>query len=291
MKKILVPIDFSTQTEVICMYAIELAKKTDSEVCLFHTYYDQFFIADSSSPESLDISTFYNEELLKEVSNEAQKDLDQVYEHLHNRLLRNKITNVTLTRILTAGDIVTEFKAVCAQYQPDMVIMGSKGRGKNENVWGNFSTYFINHSRVPVMTIPPIKKYLGFTNIMFSADLSEGNPEALNNIVEIFAPFKYKLHCVHFMVKIDKKEEIEEMEFMKRQFAGSIRYKRIAFHLIQPGRDTQKSIDDFIRENNIDLIAFQPHKYNIFYRKFMKLVTKKNLYSTNIPLLAVPGRK
>jgi len=291
MKKILVPVDFSPQTEIICMYAIELAKKHDSEVCLFHTYYDQFFIADSSEPESIDISTIYNEELLKEVSNEAERDLEHVFEHLQNRLIRNKVTNVHLTRIITPGDIVTEMKSVCAEYKPDLVIMGSKGRGKNENVWGNFSTYFINHSKVPVMTIPPIKKYLGYSNLMFSADLSEGNIESINQIHEIFSPFKYKIHCVHFMVKTDKAEEIEEMEMMKRLFSFSPHYKKMNFHLIQPGKDTQKSIDEFIKENNIDLIAFQPHKYNIFYRKFMKLVTKKNLYSTNIPLLAVPVRK
>jgi len=67
MKKILVPVDFSGHTDITCTYALELAQKYGAEIRLFHTFFDQFIIADSSFPESIDMSTMYNEEFLKEI--------------------------------------------------------------------------------------------------------------------------------------------------------------------------------------------------------------------------------
>ena len=75
MKKILVPVDFSDHTEITCTYALELAQKHGSEIVLFHTFFDQFLIAESSFPESIDLSTIYHEELLKETPGDAEAGL------------------------------------------------------------------------------------------------------------------------------------------------------------------------------------------------------------------------
>jgi hypothetical protein len=58
--------------------------------------------------------------------------------------------------------------------------------------------------------------------------------------------------------------------------------------MIEIEEDNQKAIDTYIKEHDIQLIAFQPHKRNIFYTLFSANITKKNLFATNIPLLAVP---
>jgi len=39
----------------------------------------------------------------------------------------------------------------------------------------------------------------------------------------------------------------------------------------------------------ISLIAFQPHKRSLLYMMFTRNITKKNLFATNVPLLALPS--
>ena len=98
MKKILVPVDFSGHTDITCTYALELAQKFGGEIRLFHTFFDQFIIADSSFPESIDMSTMYNEELLKEIMHQAEKRLESLYCKLEDRIKKEKIHDVTLSK-------------------------------------------------------------------------------------------------------------------------------------------------------------------------------------------------
>jgi nucleotide-binding universal stress UspA family protein len=288
MKKILVPVDFSGHTEITCTYALELAQKFGAEIRLFHTFFDQFIIADSSFPESIDMSTMYNEELLKEILHQAEKRLETLYDKLQERINKEKIQNVSISKNLTGGEIEREVISICEDYDPDIIVMGTRGEGKNVNIWGKVSTYIINHVTVPVLTIPEIKKYMGYGEIMFSADLTEGNSMALTKILDIFGPFNAHIHCVHFLLKPKQKEETEKMENLKKSVSGHPASADLTFQMININDEIQKSIDKFIKDNKINLIAFQPHKRSPFYGVFTKAITKKNLFATNIPLLAVP---
>jgi len=288
MKKILVPVDFSGHTDITCTYALELAQISGAEIRLFHTFFDQFIIADSSFPESIDMSTMYNEELLKEIMHQAEKRLESLYCKLEDRIRNEKIQNVTISKSLTGGEIEREVINICKEYDPDIIVMGTRGEGKNLQIWGKVSTYIINHVKLPVLTIPEIKKYMGYSEIMFSADLEDGNLVALNQIMELFKPFKSRIHCVHFLLKAKEKEQLERMEQLKKSLSGYPAANNVTFQVINVTDELQKSIDNYIKDNNINLIAFQPHKRSLFYGVFTKAVTKKNLFATNIPLLAVP---
>lgn len=288
MKKILVPVDFSGHTDITCTYALELAQKSGAEIRLFHTFFDQFIIADSSFPESIDMSTMYNEELLKEILHQAEKRLETLYDNLQERIRKEKIQNVTISKKLTGGEIEHEVITICEEYDPDIIVMGTRGEGKNLNVWGKVSTYIINHVKVPVLTIPEIKKYMGYSEIMFSVDFSDGNSMALKKVLELFKPFKSHIHCVHFLLKPKQKDEIEKMEQLKKSLSDHPGAADLTYQMINVTDVIQKSINHFINDNNINLIAFQPHKRSLFYGVFTKSITKKNLFATNIPLLAVP---
>jgi hypothetical protein len=78
------------------------------------------------------------------------------------------------------------------------------------------------------------------------------------------------------------------MELLRKKYETEEYLEKISFHLVDSGEDNQAAIDQFILDNKIDLIAFQPHKHGLFYLLFSKKITKKNLLATNIPLLAIP---
>jgi nucleotide-binding universal stress UspA family protein len=291
MKKILVPVDFSSHTDITCSYALEIAKMFGAEIRLFHTYFDQIIVADSSFPESIDMSTLYNEELLKEILHQAERNLEELHESLQEKIRSEKIGNVTLSKTLTGGDIEMELITVCNEYEPDLVIMGTKGKGNSVQVWGRFSTYLINHVSMPVMTIPDIKKNLGFNHLMFSADLSDSNVESIRTILKLMAPFQFHIHCVHFSSKGKVKDEESKLTALKDSISTLPDSAKISVEVVDTEGDNQKAIDNFVKENKISLIAFQPHKRSLLYTMFTRNITKKNLFSVNLPLLAIPGRK
>ncbi len=286
MKKILVPVDFSEHTDITCSYALKLADAYQAELMLFHTYFDQVILTDTTFPDSMNMNAVYNEELIREMHSQAEVNMKKLHATLEKRITEEKIRNVQLKSTVVGGDIEMELKMVCAEYLPQMVIMGTRGLGQNVNVWGRVSTYIINHAKVPVLTVPEIKTFMGFQNVMVAADLSEGNAAAILQVLNLLKPFKSSLYVVHFLTGKDGEEQ--KMEALKREFSDMEQQGKICFDLVGISDDNQKALDDYVASNGIEIIAFQPHKRSLFYGLFTKNITKKNLFSTNIPLLAIP---
>lgn len=289
MKKILIPVDFSGHTDITCKYALEFARVYGAEIKLFHTYFDQIIIADTSFPDTLDMSTMYNEELMKEIHHQATRNMEELFEKVSDQIRKEDLTNVTLTSSVNGGEIENEIKEICGEFRPDIVIMGTTGKGNNINVWGRVSTYIIDHAKVPVLTVPEIKTYRGFKTIMFAADLSEANASSISVILELFTPFTFKLQVVHFITKTKNSDAFDRMKALQMKFGKEEKTGVISFEVIECADDNQKVIDLYVRENKIDIIAFQPHKRSLLYMVFTKNITKKNLFATNIPLLAIPS--
>ncbi|MEI7620875.1 MAG: universal stress protein [Candidatus Falkowbacteria bacterium] len=288
MKKILIPVDFSGHTDITCKYALEFARVYGAEIKLFHTYFDQIIIADTSFPDTLDMSTMYNEELMKEIHHQAMRNMEELSEKVTEMIKKENLSNVTLSSNVTGGEIEHELKEFCHEFRPDLVVMGTTGKGNNINVWGKVSTFIIDHAKVPVLTVPELKSYRGIKSLMFAADLSEANPSSISGILELFAPFNCKLHVVHFITKSKNSDAFDRMKALQMKFGKEEKAGQIIFEVIEYTDDNQKVIDLFVHERNIDIIAFQPHKRSLLYMVFTKNITKKNLFATNIPLLAVP---
>ncbi|MEI7499506.1 MAG: universal stress protein [Bacteroidota bacterium] len=290
MKKILVPVDFSSHTDITCRYALEFAKAFGAEIKLFHTYFDQIIIADTSFPDTLDMSTIYNEELMKEIFRHAEHNMQELEEKLTNLIKKENLANITLTTSVTGGELEHELKGICSEFHPDLVVMGTTGKGNNINVWGKVSTFIIDHAKVPVITVPEIKNFRGFETIMFAADLSDANPTTILDLISLFSPFSVKLHVVHFITKTKQTDSYIRMKELQMKFGKEEKAGKISFEVTEVAVDNQKAVDQYVKDKNVDMIAFQPHKRSLLYMFFTKNITKKNLFATNVPLLAIPAK-
>ena len=288
MKKILVPVDFSGHTEIACTYALEIAGRGGAVIRLFHTYSDQFIIADSSFPDAIDMSTMYNEELLKEVLHQSEKKMENLQAELVEKIKKNNWKNIEFQVTLVGGEIETELSDLVKEFQPDLIVMGTRGTGKTPNMWGRVSTHIINHSKIPVLTVPDIKKFKGFQKIMLAADLLGKNEDTVRKLYSLFSDFTFHLTCIHFLINEDKSEENAKMETLRKAFEKEEKSGKISFELVEVPKDKQTVINQVVESKSIDLIAFQPHKHAAFYSLFTRKITKKNFQATNVPLLALP---
>ena len=289
MKKILVPVDFSNHTDITCRYAIEFAKAYGAEIKLFHTYFDQIIIADTSFPDTLDMSTLYNEELMKEIYRQAERNMLDLEDKLNSLIKKENLDNVILSSNVTGGEIEHELKEMCTEFHPDLVVMGTTGKGNNLNIWGKVSTFIIDHAKVPVITVPDIKNFHGFQTIMLAADLSEGNAMTISDLFLLFSAFSFRIKVVHFITKSKQTDEYMRMKALQLKFGKEEKANMIDFEVVEVADDNQKAVDQFVVENKIDLIAFRPHKRSLLYMFFTKNITKKNLFAANVPLLAIPA--
>ena len=289
MKKILVPVDFSNHTDITCRYAIEFVKVFGGEIKLFHTYFDQIIIADTSFPDTLDMSTIYNEELMKEIFRQAEHNMEELEEKVNILIKKENLTDISVSSNVTGGELEHELKGICSDFHPDLVVMGTTGRGKNVNIWGKVSSFIIDHAKVPVITVPEIKNFHGFGTIMFAADLSDGNAETISGLIDLFSIFSARIHVVHFITKGKQNDAFDRMKALQMKFGKEDKSNQLNFEVVEVEKDNQQAIDQYVAAHKIEMIAFQPHKHNLLYMFFTKNITKKNLFATNVPLLSVPA--
>ncbi|MEI7664182.1 MAG: universal stress protein, partial [Bacteroidota bacterium] len=152
------------------------------------------------------------------------------------------------------------------------------------------STYIIENAKIPVITVPDIRSFQGFQHIMLAADLSDANSATVADLFKLFAPFSFKIKVVHFITRSKQTDELSRMKALRMNFSKEEKENLIDFEVVEVADDNQKAVDQYVVENKIDLIVFQPHKRSLFYLFFTKNITKKNLFAANVPLLAIPSK-
>ena len=289
MKRILVPVDFSGHTGITCRYAVEFARLYDAEIRLFHTYFDQILLADTSFPDTLDLSTVYSEGLMKEILGHAERRMKELREHTQKIILEEGLGNITLSSQVTGGELEHELKGLCQEFHPDLVVMGTAGSGRTLNTWGKVSSFIIDHARVPVITVPEIRQFRGFGNVMYTADLSPGNAGVIEGLIALLSDYRAKIHVVHFITRIRQTDEYLRMRTLQMNFRDAEAKGLVRFEIVEVQEDNQAAIDRFVTDHQIDLIAFQPQKHNMLYMMFTRNITRKNLFATRVPLLSMPA--
>ena len=189
MKKILVPVDFSEHTEISCKYALEIAKKFNSEIRLFYSYFDQIVVTDSSFPTSVDTGTMLNEQLIHDIEVIAKNDIRELQTKVSNQIHKEHLREVKVTYTIVPGEAEFEIQQICDEYKPDLIIMGSSGKGNKDLFSGSVSRKIMNRANVPVLAIPPIPEYQEIKNVMYSTEFNVVDIEKINELFRIFNDF------------------------------------------------------------------------------------------------------
>jgi len=143
--KILCPVDFSEFTDEILEYAVNIAKRFDSELHMIHvipnlnyfTPYESFL-----TPENLVA-------IERNIEGEVGKDFDKVTKKLDLPFKQVIKTGVTFVEII---DYVKE-------HGIDLVVMGTHGRSGIEHILiGSVAEKVVRKSPCPVLTVRPKDK-------------------------------------------------------------------------------------------------------------------------------------
>jgi hypothetical protein len=105
----------------------------------------------------------------------------------------------------------------------------------------------------------------------------------------LLSPIKIQVHCLHICQQGKEMEAKAGIEKLSLKLSDHSKSPSIQFH-VKPGPDPNEILQDFIKENRISILAFIPHKRNVFRSFNRQNLTKDDLFLTNIPILAIPAR-
>ena len=277
MNRILVPTDFSQNSQKALQYAIQIAKAGGGEITVLH-------VAELSD------SHF---SIIKGIIDEQNRELQQEHwEKLHElqqRLLETE--NLSVNIKLYSGDIVEGILEQSKSNNADLIIMGtSETSSFRDKLIGNKATKLIRQSKIPVLCIPYHYNWSAPQHFLLAINAELKEAAVLQPLATLCQLFKASLKIA--VLSEDNSEGVAVMAHSRAVMSVmqlvEKRYPDIdctPVHLT--GKHFYESILNYIQEAKIDLLAVIPHQKNWLDYITGKSITQKLAGHTQIPLLTI----
>lgn len=284
IKKILVPVDFSSYSLNAACYAVHVAQQKGAEITLIHVYFNPV-----TNPISYD--HFYSfpanvAETLSEIVENARKLMKEFKDKLNSYLADHEISAIQIKTELIGGiaeEAILDFAEV-GQY--DLMVIGIRGKGESENWFGSFMTEIINKASIPVLAIPGQASYKQsmFKQLMYATNFDKSDGIAIRKLIEIALPLETHISVVHIDDTADNPFINYDLAHFKEKYVGNADQVKMDFDLII-NKNRARGIESYIIDKAIDIIAVTSHKRNIITSLFKPSLTKELLFRLEIPML------
>ena len=259
MKTIIVPVDFSETSKNAARFTASMLKgHYGVRVILYHVY------------EKLNHATASQEAL----------------ERLKTEL--NETGAIKIETLAEEGDHFVDSLERFARHQDaHLIAIGITAKTSEEQYFlGGNALKLIETKVCPVLTIPPNATFTGIHRAVLASELVNVNQTIpvvpIKTILEILRPALYILNVndEHY-VSLSETYEAE-----KNKLAEMFADYQPEFAFIGMS-DFHDALNAFVQDHQIDLIISVPRKHSVLEGLFQQGNTRKMVYQTHIPVLAV----
>lgn len=269
MKNILVPTDFSPASRNAAMYAASLARYFDATVHLLNAV-EPPVLADDQILASVMIT---QAEIIQQNMDLMQKEIEII--------LADSAVKIDsyVREDFTTGLI----RDVAEKTDTDVIVMGMKGRGKSNSVFGSTTTAVVRKMDYPVFVIPEKASFSPIADVILASDYNaETESETYEFLKRLVEKFNSRIRIVNVAKKPDEMKPAAVSGRMKTSmaFSGhSVEFDTVA------GKDVESEIEKYLEKHFHDILAMVARKHSFFDRLFGKIHTKEMSYRTKKPLL------
>lgn len=270
MKLILLMTDFSDNAKNAIKYGIEMFGE-NVEYLLFNSY-----VVRENSGSFMSMS----DKIMEISEEELKKELEYTLSSFP------QYSNLKITPLLGRGGPVDGIAALKKQYPIDLIIMGTKGAsGLTKLLVGSVTTSVVKNTELPVLMIPAKVQFSPLKKLVFSSDFpNKVNKEVLLPMVQLVEKFEAELSLLNVLVASSEKSEIQkELELLQTSSFEKLNTK---IALVE-GDSVSLAIENYCKNNNIDLLTVVSHHNKFFDNLFHKSVSKELLFHANLPILAL----
>lgn len=282
MKQILVPTDFSKIAGNAIDFAVETSKIFPSKITLLHSY-------ESGGSLYTDYMGV-NKEFRHAMMNDVKNQLEEIKANIREK------DGVVVDTIVSNESFDEAMKLFASPGKTELIVMGTLGAGGlKEKLIGSRTASEIGRAKVPLMVVPHNYKWKKPQKILFATNNFEKDPVILDAIFELAGLYMANVQVTIFTDEEDIKANIyqdnekkiaEYRDFLRTTYSEDT---LTSAHLY--GDNFEESLQDFIKDNDIDILVMVTYQPNFWNRIFSPSKTKRMSYHTRIPLLAIPAPK
>lgn len=278
MKNILLPTDFSENSKSAIKYALKLFEDRICTFYLLHTftpaaYHSGKAFKNFTSMELVHATRDAAAEQLKELQAELMAEFSNQRHHIK--------------WVVDFNLLISKIRSLVKEKNIDLIIMGTQGAtGAKEIFLGTHTMYTIKKVNCPVLAVPSGYHYKEPKEILFATDYKILRPQELGFLKYFIGLHSARLHIMNVYT-----EDLDEQQREhKEQLADFLKDSKPVFHLIE-GDDIPDAVEEFQKENNIDLIMMVHKRHSFFENILFKPVINELVYHTNVPFMVMPVRE
>ena len=279
MRNILVPVDFSLTARNAAVYALQIAQQIQAPKIILYNAYQAPLTNNHPAPGL---------ELLDEDQLEIyhQSELEKMREFLQVGHKHNCVIDIYSECTLLDKNL----DEVCNITHSDFIVMGITGGGKvKEKLIGSNSLSIAKNSKVQVIIVPAEAGFTRIHNVLLLSDFEEvDSTTPFDFLRKLLLATNAKLQVLHVDEKGGNTGESFPPNMMGESYAlhTILRNFYPKYHFVH-NKNFVDAVNDFAKENLIDLIVVIPKKHNFFERLFIGSHTTKLAFHSHIPVLVV----
>ena len=270
--KILLPTDFSEDARNATDYALHMFGKGEHQFHLMHTFSVPYMVQNQV------ISAY--DKLKKETHQELVKEKVRIMKTFP------KLDSDSVEIFTYMGSLFQVLDRLVFSLDLDLIVIGTKGAsGLDGMLMGSNAATVVKQASCPVLAIPHGTKYKQAKRILFAADFKRIHMEYTLDLF-LYTARKDDAHVLVLNVKTDK------MMASQTEADERIRLQKILRGIPHTFYDIRNSyeaedINEFAIKNKVDLVITIPRNHNLLDRLFKTSVTKKLVFLSEIPILAL----
>lgn len=273
MPKILVPVDFSPTSLNASIYAAHFAKAINANQITLLSVVSESITGSDGTPVGGD-----TDERDRAVMHQLEALQVSLYE----------MVGLPTAIELRAGEFSSLLSQFMKQHTFDFVVMGVTGSSLLEQVFGTSNAVdIIARTSTPVLVVPPNANFNGIDNVALAVELHNMDEKLpFSELDKWLHWLKPKVHLAHVNkgnTSVLNEEEQNELDKLKERLL----LFEPRTHLLH-GESFTHALNQMAIDYSVDLLFTFPQKHSFFDLLFRTSHTKKLVFQSDVPVLALP---
>ncbi|HTI10521.1 MAG TPA: universal stress protein [Puia sp.] len=273
MKPIVVPVNFSANSNNAARYAADMALAIKAELHLIH--FVQIPVSTAEFP--------INDYIFEEMQKNGAEGLNQLWDEL---VIRTG-GKVNIFTNMEVGGVEYRLEEFCARKKPFAVVMGSAGPFLERVLAGSNLSAAIRHLPYPLIIVPENAVFRQFKKIVLACDLddiAEGMPVSPGYLKTLQDAFGSSFEVINITTERQDKQDEAEAAFKFNSWKDRLVeiYPEVRFI---PLKNVEDGIGEYLAGHPADLLLVFPKRHNFF--EFHKSHAKKIAFQSKVPVMSI----
>ncbi len=276
LKKILVPVDFSSASANALHYAILLADRINAAIDVLH-------VTPLEGTE-LEYGVYIAEITQQKV--EAAKE--QLKTFVNTSIIATEQMLKEAPILSYDSEMGAPVIAICEiakKKAHDLIVIGSRGANRStlQKLMGSVAKGVVKSSKCPVLVIPEESTFSGINTMTYASEIQDADPFEIWKTLKLLAPFNPKLRLIHITKNVS--EDIDEkLSKFSSFFKENVPSLEIETRQVY-GKDVEQSINNYIEVNPSDILAMYQSSHGFWDSILFRSTTSAMAMISKIPLL------